>query len=130
MANRIRQEDEKVQSIKIAFEQINIEAAAREAGVPASTLRYDLNKVKQALPETVANRKPGPKRKDKERESEKQQFEMEESKVCPECGGKVNKNGTYRVLNWLRMLLLGWLGVQRGASHRVVGPGPIPRGRR
>ena len=35
MANRIRQVDEKVQSVKRALEQINVEAAAREAGVPA-----------------------------------------------------------------------------------------------
>jgi transposase-like protein len=42
MTNRIRQLDEKVQSVMEALEQINVEAAARKAGVPASTLRYDL----------------------------------------------------------------------------------------
>jgi len=102
----------------IALEQINIEAAAREAGVPASTLRYNLNKVKQALPETVANRKPGPKAKGKETETGKSQSETEGAKVCPKCGGKVNKNGTYWVLNWVRMLLLGWLGEQRARIQR------------
>jgi hypothetical protein len=65
MTNRIRQLDEKVQSVRKALEQINIAEAAREAGVPASTLCYDLNKVKQALPEAVANRTPGPKPKGK-----------------------------------------------------------------
>jgi hypothetical protein len=118
MANRIRQVDEKVQSVKKALEQINIEAAAREAGVPASTLRYDLKKVEQALPEAVANRTPGPKPKNKATEATEQRSEREESKVCPKCEGKVTKNGTYWVLNWVRMLLLGWLGVQRVRIQR------------
>ena len=39
----------KVESIKVAFKQINVEAAAREAGVPASTLRDNLKKVEKAL---------------------------------------------------------------------------------
>jgi hypothetical protein len=42
MANRIRPLGEKVQSVRTALEQINIEKAAHLAGVPASTLRYDL----------------------------------------------------------------------------------------
>jgi hypothetical protein len=118
MANRIRQLDEKVQSVRKALEQINIEAAAREAGVPASTLRYDLKKVEQALPETVENRTPGPKPKGKAMEATKQRSETEERKVCPKCTGKVTRNGTYWVLNWVRMLLLGWLGVQRVRIQR------------
>ena len=61
MANRIRPVEEKVQSILVAFEQINVAAAACEAGVPASTMRYDLNKVKALLPVVPANQKPGPK---------------------------------------------------------------------
>jgi hypothetical protein len=118
MANRIRQLDEKVQSVRKALEQINIEAAAREAGVPASTLRYDLKKVKQALPERVENRTPGPKPKGKAMEATKQRSKTEESKECPKCTGKVTRNGTYWVLNWVRMLLLGWLGVQRVRIQR------------
>jgi hypothetical protein len=43
------------------MQQINVAAAASEAGVPASTLRYDLNKLDQALPEVLANHRPGPK---------------------------------------------------------------------
>jgi hypothetical protein len=61
MANRPRTIDEKVKPVQIALEQINIEKAAREAGVPASTLRYDLNKVKQSLVDVLKNRTPGPK---------------------------------------------------------------------
>jgi hypothetical protein len=38
--------------------------------------------------------------------------------ACPKCGGKATKNGTYRVLNWLLMLTLGWLGVQRVRIQR------------
>ncbi len=61
MANRKRTIDEKVGAVQIALEQINIEKAAREAGVPASTLRYDLNKVKQFLADVLQNQPPGPK---------------------------------------------------------------------
>jgi len=60
MANRKRTIDEKVRSVQIALAQINIEKAAREAGVPASTLRYDLNKVKQFLADALRNQAPGP----------------------------------------------------------------------
>jgi transposase-like protein len=60
MANRKRTIDEKVKPVQIALEQINIEEAAREAGVPPSTLRYDLNKVKQSLADVLKNRTPGP----------------------------------------------------------------------
>jgi hypothetical protein len=61
MPNRKRTIAEKVRPVQIALEQINIEKAAREAGVPPSTLRYDLGKVKQALAEVLTNRTPGPK---------------------------------------------------------------------
>jgi hypothetical protein len=61
MANRKRTIDEKVLSVEIALDQINVEQAAREAGVPPSTLRHDLNKVKQSLVDVLKNRTPGPK---------------------------------------------------------------------
>ena len=61
MPNRKRTITEKVRPVQIALEQINVEAAAREAGVPPSTLRYDLDKVKQALADVLKNRTPGPK---------------------------------------------------------------------
>lgn len=64
MSNRKRTIAEKVRPVQIALEQINIEKAAREAGVPASTLRYDLDKVKQALADVLKNRTPGPRRGD------------------------------------------------------------------
>jgi hypothetical protein len=118
MSNRIRQLDEKVQSVKIALEQIKVEAAAREAGVPASTLRYDLKKLEQALPAALANRTPGPKPQGPGREATPQQADTEGPAVCAKCGGRVTKNGTYWVLNWVRMLMLGWLGVQRVRIQR------------
>ena len=61
MPNRKRTLAEKVRPVQIALKQINIEQAARKAGVPASTLRYDLEKVKQALADVLKNRTPGPK---------------------------------------------------------------------
>ena len=110
MANRIRQIEEKVEPILTAFKQINVEEAARQANVPASTLRYDLEKVKKGLPELLLNEKPGPKAKRHESKTREAAIEREK---CPACGGKLNKNGTYWVLNWVSMLLMGWLGVQR-----------------
>ena len=119
MANRIRTIEEKVQPVEIALKQINVEAAAREAGVPASTLRYDLHKVEQTLPEILVNRKPGPKPQNKPAEAREVASPREEGPTaCPECGGKVTKNGTYWVLNWFLMLMVGWLGVQWACIQR------------
>jgi hypothetical protein len=116
MANRIRPLDEKVQSVRIALAQINVEKAARAAGVPASTLGYDLQKLDAALPHVLANQKPGPKLTVPVHPLPLRP--AEDSTVCPECGGKVRKNGTYRVLNWLLMLTMGWLGIQKVLIQR------------
>jgi hypothetical protein len=118
MANRIRLLDEKVQPVRTALKQINVEKAAREAGVPASTLRYDLQKLEAALPEVLANQKPGPKPSDPMGIAPIPPSQPEESPVCPKCGGKVRKNGTYWVLNWLLMLTMGWLGIQKVLIQR------------
>jgi hypothetical protein len=118
MANRIRPLDEKVQPVRIALQQINVEAAARQAEVPASTLRYDLRKVEAALPEVLANQPPGPKPRDLVRMVSNLSRPVAASRVCPECGGKVRKNGTYQVLNWLLMLTMGWLGIQTVCIQR------------
>ena len=130
MANRKRSIEEKVQSVLVALGQIKVEAAAREAGVLPSTLRYDLAKVKRALPEVLANRTPGPKPRDKPVETAAVAPD-EEPVVCPQCGGKVTKNGTYWVLNWLLVLTMGWLGVQwvriqrrrcKVCGHEIISP--------
>jgi hypothetical protein len=119
MANRIRETEEKVKPVRLALNRINVEAVAREAGVPASTLSYDLDKVEAALPEVLSNRTPGPKPQKKLTEETKGASPSEERPAaCPECGGKVTKNGTYWVLNWLLMLTMGWLGVQQVLIQR------------
>ena len=93
MGNRIRPIDEKVKSTGIALEQINVEAAAREAGIPPSTLRYDLNKVVESLPEVLSNRKPGPKPQKKlAEEAEEASPPKDRPDACPECEGAVTKN--------------------------------------
>ena len=118
MANRIRQLDEKVQSVRAALGQINVEKAARKAGVPASTLRYDLQKVEAALPVVLANQKPGPSRRDAASIVVPPSQPAEEPQACPQCGGMLRKNGTYWVLNWLLMLTMGWLGLQKALIQR------------
>ncbi len=125
--------DEKVESARIALKQINVAEAARQAEIPESTLRYDLNKLEQALPEVLANQPPGPKAQSQQVAdgTEKEVEQAQKPDPCPECGGKVRKNGTYWVLNWVLMLTMGWLGVQKellqrwrckGCGHEVVTP--------
>jgi hypothetical protein len=115
MANRIRRLDEKVKSVSKALSQIDIEEAARETGVPASTLRYDLVKVRAALPEILDNQDPGPKPQCEPAKARAAPADTE-SKDCPQCGGKVTKNGTYWVL---RSACIGKLAVD--AEHGLVG---------
>ncbi|MFN2255563.1 MAG: hypothetical protein ACK2U6_15085 [Candidatus Promineifilaceae bacterium] len=118
IANRIRSIDEKVQSVRIALAQINVEAAAREAGVPPRTLDYDLKKVEESLPDVLVNRTPGPKPQCRAIEPTTQTSEERVVVQCPDCGGKTVKNGTYWVLNWVLMLTMGWLGVQKVLIQR------------
>jgi len=120
MAGRIRRIEEKVQPVLVALDQINVKAAAREAGIPPGTLRDDLKKIKKALPEVLADRKRGPKPKNRVEGCTAKQSETEEPIVCPECGGKVTKNGTYWVLNWVLMLTMGWMGGYRKCSSSAV----------
>jgi hypothetical protein len=86
------------------MKQINIAEAARQANVPASTLRYDLNKVEQALPAVLVNQSPGPKGQNQNPTEVEKPGVLEAPAPCPACGGKVRKNGTYWVLNWVLML--------------------------
>ena len=101
----------------MALKQINIAEAARQAQVPESTLRYDLHKVEQALPTVLVNQRPGPTPQRREA-VEKPSHPVAAPGPCPGCGGKVRKNGRYWVLNWLLMLTMGWLGVQRVLVQR------------
>jgi hypothetical protein len=116
--NRIRPVDEKVQPVRIALEQINVAAAAREAGVPESTLCYDLKKLDKALPEVLVNQRPGPKPGSQAAEAPAKPGQQKEDQTCPECGGKLRRNGTYWVLNWVLILMMGWMGVQKVLIQR------------
>ncbi len=131
MANRIRSIEEKVQAVLVAFEQINVARAANEAGVPASTLHYDLNKVKAMLPVVLVNQKPGPRPRPAPGVPAPERPQPVAPSDCPACGGRLNKNGRYWVLNWVLLLLMSWLGVQKvgiqrwrcqACGHEVSGP--------
>lgn len=104
--------------MSVILGNINIEAAASEVGIAPSTLRYDLKKIKGVLPDVLANQKPGPKPQNKPDKTVVAASQCEEPTLCPLCGGKVRKNGTYWVLNWLLMLTLGWLGIKRVRIQR------------
>ena len=86
--------------------------------MPESTLRYDLHKLEQALPKVLVNQSPGPKPHSQGRQEQEKAEHPEASGPCRACGGKVRKNGTYKVLNWVLMLTLGWLGVQQVLIQR------------
>jgi len=120
MANRIRPLEEKVKSVRKALEQINIETAAREASVAPSTLSYDLDKVRAALPEILVNQTPGPKPQDKECGVGTAIEEVDRPEKCTQCGGRhIWKNGTYKVINWVWLLTIGWLvGVSKIVIQR------------
>ncbi len=108
MANRVRSIEEKVQAMKVVLAEVNVERAARRAGVAASTLRYDLKKVTANLESVLANQPPGPPPRPAQAVSAP--VEQERPACCPACGHeRIWKNGCYWVLNWLSMLLTGWL---------------------
>jgi hypothetical protein len=93
--------------------------AARQAEVPESTLRYDLDKLDKALPEVLVNQIPGPKpRSNHPAEALEKSDEQEKPPTCPGCGGQAKKNGTYWVLNWVLMLTMGWQGLQQVLIQR------------
>lgn len=123
--------EEKVESVKIALQHINIAAVAREMEVAESTLRYDLNKLEQALPKVLANQKPGPPPRPPTNTPTVEAERATRLSACSVCGGRVRKNGTYTVLNWVILLTMGWLGVQhivlqrwrcKGCGHELISP--------
>lgn len=91
--------------------------AARQADVPESTLRYDLDKLAQALPAVLGNHPPGPK-PSRSAEALEKSDHQEKPPLCRRCGGQAKKNGTYWVLNWVLMLTMGWQGVQQVLLQR------------
>lgn len=107
-----------MKSVEIALNQINVAEAARQGEMAESTLRYNLNKLKQALPDILANKPPGPKAQPQTTARTKKVEQAQKVEPCPKCGGKVRKNGTYWVLNWVLMLTMGWLGVQKELRQR------------
>jgi DNA-directed RNA polymerase subunit RPC12/RpoP len=124
MAYRIIPTAEKVKAVLTAIEQINVAQAARESGMNEDTLRYNLWKVVEALPEVLVNRKSGPKSKAMVKQGAarpdyqrcphrqgKRTPSEERPQQCPHCGSEtIWKNGTYQVINWLLFLLTHWLG--------------------
>ncbi len=50
---------------------------------------------------------------DQNQKKKKIEFRPEGLRVCPKCGGKLNKNGTYCVINWMLTFMLGLVGIQK-----------------
>jgi transposase-like protein len=117
LCNRIRSESEKVQKMTMILQTINIEAAARCACIPPSTVRYDLDKIIDALPITLANKQRGPARKS-EPSASAPTNPQNDRPICPTCGQSAVKNGGYWVINWIALLLTSWLGLKRIRMQR------------
>ncbi len=119
MANRVRPIEEKIHAVSMVLDKVNTNEIARLVGIPESTLRYDLGKVRKALPIVLTNKKPGPLIKDEKKNHN--HLEDNRPHLCPKCGhNHIWKNGTYWVFNWLAMLLISWLPVKRILILRIA----------
>jgi hypothetical protein len=113
--------EEKVHAVKTALNQINVASASREAGVLESTLRYDLNKLEQTLPDVLADKPLGPKTDSRQIDRACNSGKQAKAPcACLQCGEKAWNNGTYWVLNWGVMLLMGWLAYKKSDSALAV----------
>jgi hypothetical protein len=76
-------------------------------------------KVKPALGEILKNDPPGPEPKSAPQAKAAQEM-ADRPGTCDRCGGRhIWKNGTYRVINWIWLLSIGWLvGLQKAVIPR------------
>jgi hypothetical protein len=112
MANREIPVETKVQVMEACLCLVNVEATAAEYGVSPGVIYYWFNqKVKFRLSDILMNDTPGP-------QPEAQaappvavtEVKPDRPTVCPECGGqRIWKNGTYPIINWVWLLMVGWL---------------------
>ena len=83
--------------------------AARHEVSPEAIYYWFNQKVKSTLGEVLKNNPPGPEPQ-LAVEVKAIPAKLERPNTCDQCGGKrVRKNGTYKVINWVWLLTIGWL---------------------
>jgi len=107
--NRVIPLEIKVKVMQESLCLSDVEAIAACYEVSAGAIYYWFNeKVKPALGEILKNDPPGPEPRTDE-EVKVAQAKGERPERCDQCGSQhIRKNGTYRVINWVWLLTLGW----------------------
>lgn len=118
--NRVIPIETKVKVMQESLCLSNVEVIATSYEVSVGALYYWFNeKVKPALGEILKNDPPGPEPKP-DLEVKDVQAIVERPDACDQCGSlHVWKNGNYEVINWIRLLTIGWLvGLQKVILQR------------
>jgi hypothetical protein len=119
--NRVIPLEVKVKVMEESLSLKNVEEIAEQNNVsPGAVRRWHKEKILPKLENILENEPPGPKSREKEKAVEMIPEERERPEKCTTCGGRhIWKNGTYKVINWIWLLTVGWLiGVPRIVIQR------------
>ena len=121
MPNREIAIETKVKVMEECLSLVNVEATAADYGVSPGAIYYWNQKLKARLREILVNDLPGPKPEVRsEPHQEGPEGQTDRPAACPDCGGsRIWKNGSYKVINWMWLLTVGWLfGLQQVLIQR------------
>lgn len=120
--NRVIPIETKVKVMEQCLRLHQVEEIATQHGVSPGAVRYWYReKVLPRLPDILVNAPPGPKPQKRVAKADPQSQTTEDRpQRCAHCGSDhIWKNGTYQVINWLLLLLVGWMiDVQRITIQR------------
>jgi len=118
--NRVIPIETKVKIMEASLCLSRVDELAAHHGVSPGAIYYWFNeKVKPALGEVLQNDPPGPEPKPAPEVAAAQAM-PERPAACDQCGSThIWRNGTYRVINWVWLLSIGWLvGLQKAIVQR------------
>lgn len=119
--NRIIPVEVKVKVMEESLSLQNIEEVARRNQVSPGIIRHWYQeKLLPSLANILANKPPGPKPMPEDEEIEAGPESEAKPEKCHQCGSRhIWKNGTYEVINWVLLLIAGWLvGTPRVSIQR------------
>jgi transposase-like protein len=119
--NRIIPVEIKVKVMEESLSLQNIEEVARRNQVSPGIIRYWYQeKLLPSLADILENKPPGPKPKFDEKDTEAVPEREAWPEKCEQCGSThIWKNGAYEVINWVWLLIAGWLlGTPRVSIQR------------
>ena len=119
--NRIIPVEVKVKVMEESLILQNIEEVARRNQVSPGIIRHWYQeKLLPSLANILDNKPPGPKPMLDEKDTEAVSESDAWPKKCHQCGSRhIWKNGTYEVINWVLLLIAGWLiGTPRVSIQR------------